>query len=72
MQKASGQLTANHLQERAHEVHVSMLSHLLEHLRRGKVGELWEQLLACVERDVDAFEAEPSSGAQNIEAPVFN
>lgn len=39
-----------------------MLTHLLEHVRRGKLAVLWQHLLARANKDLNAFQDDPSPG----------
>lgn len=70
LQMGSGKMSAEHLHTCAHQLILSMLSHLLEHLRRGKIHALWDHLLAGAERDTSAFEADPSPGMTSKIAEV--
>ena len=50
------------LQLRAHQVAASTLWHLLEYVRRGKLGVLWDAVMEAADRDLAGLEASGNPG----------
>ena len=59
------------LQLRAHQVAASTLGHLLEHVRRGKLGVLWGAVMEAADRDLAELEASGDPGHFSAIAAVI-
>lgn len=71
VQTEKATIDAEALQSRMHGVIQCMLSHILDHGRRGKLHVFWEALWGAVERDVMSFGADSNIGEPPDYQPSF-